>query len=54
MVAEEELEDMVVVEVPSMLLLSIWDMLYNDFRGNTLMSNNWLPTDRPHPKNLEC
>ena len=45
-VAEEEVQDMVVV-VLFMLLLSLWDMLYNDFSENTLMKNNWLPTDGP-------
>ena len=46
-----EVEDMVVagvvVEVLLMLLLSLWDAFYNDFSDNTLMKNNWLPTDRP-------
>ena len=49
-VAEEEVQDMVVV-VLFMLLLSLWDMLYNDFNENTLIKNNWLrtngPTDQP-------
>ena len=46
-VAEEEEMVGVVVEVLLMLLLSLWDMLYNDFSGNTLVKNNWLPTDGP-------
>ena len=42
---EEEVEEEVVV-VALMALLRLWDMLYNDFERNTLMKNNWLPTDQ--------
>ena len=55
---EEEEEEVLVVgvqvEVLLMLLLRLWDMLYNDFSENTLMKNKWLLTDgrrdgRTHP-----
>ena len=53
MVAEEEQEEKdvlvmgVVVDVLLMLLLRLWNILYNDFSENILIKNKWLPTEGP-------
>ena len=47
MVEEEEVVVVEEVVMVLMALLRLWDMLYNDFSENTLMKNNWLPTDGP-------